>query len=127
MQKHSLKLDNRVVAESSATAVTFPLASQRAATTTTTVFDGTRYDKLKEDFKFNLGLIEDRDVELGRYEAAVQGLKECLRDKASRKNNYTLRPLERGCLYPKCRCCGCSGRFCFGVVVVVVVSCRWCC
>ncbi|CAM9380056.1 unnamed protein product [Hapterophycus canaliculatus] len=42
-----------------------------------------RYDKLKEDFKFNLGLIEDRDVELGRYEAAVQGLKECLRDKAS--------------------------------------------
>ncbi|CAN0110215.1 unnamed protein product, partial [Scytosiphon promiscuus] len=35
-----------------------------------------RYDKLKEDFKFNLGLIEDRDVELGRYEAAVQGLKD---------------------------------------------------
>lgn len=40
-----------------------------------------RYDKLKEDFKFNLALIEDRDVELGRYEATVQGLKECLRDK----------------------------------------------
>lgn len=40
-----------------------------------------RYDKLKEDFKFNLGLIEDRDVELGRYEATIQGLKECLRDK----------------------------------------------
>lgn len=40
-----------------------------------------RYDKLKEDFKFNLGLIEDRDAELGRYEAAVQGLKESLRDK----------------------------------------------
>lgn len=42
---------------------------------------GSRYDKLKEDFKFNLGLIEDRDAELGRYEAAIQGLKECLRDK----------------------------------------------
>ncbi|CAN0399635.1 unnamed protein product, partial [Ectocarpus fasciculatus] len=40
-----------------------------------------RYDKLKEDFKFNLGLIEDRDAELGRYEAALQGLKESLRDK----------------------------------------------
>ena len=40
-----------------------------------------RYDKLKEDFKFNLGLIEDRDLELGRYEAALQGMKDCLRDK----------------------------------------------
>ena len=43
-----------------------------------------RYDKLKEDFKFNLGLIEDRDLELGRYEAALQGMKDCLRDKVRR-------------------------------------------
>lgn len=49
-----------------------------------------RYDKLKEDFKFNLGLIEDRDAELGRYEAAIQSLKECLRDKARKTLDATI-------------------------------------
>ncbi|CAM9603172.1 unnamed protein product, partial [Ascophyllum nodosum] len=50
-----------------------------------------RYDKLKEDFKFNLGLIEDRDAELGRYEAALQGLQECLRDKEVETSELKMR------------------------------------
>lgn len=47
-----------------------------------------RYDKLKEDFKFNLGLIEDRDAELARYEAGLQGMKECLRDKVTQATPF---------------------------------------
>ncbi|CAM9938895.1 unnamed protein product, partial [Choristocarpus tenellus] len=40
-----------------------------------------RYDKLKDDFKFNLSLIEGRDAELERYEVAICDFKETLRDK----------------------------------------------
>eukprot|EP00904_Undaria_pinnatifida_P006657 jgi/Undpi1/3120/HiC_scaffold_15.g06494.m1 len=50
-----------------------------------------RYDKLKEDFKFNLGLIEDRDLELGRYEAALQSMKDCLRDKEVEASEVKMR------------------------------------
>ncbi|CAN0200017.1 unnamed protein product, partial [Ectocarpus fasciculatus] len=57
-----------------------------------------RYDKLKEDFKFNLGLIEDRDAELGRYEAALQGLKESLRDKEVEASEVKMRLDEALCV-----------------------------
>lgn len=61
-----------------------------------------RYDKLKEDFKFNLGLIEDRDAELGRLEATVQELKDCLRDKvylhSLTESNVARRPSRLGVL-----------------------------
>lgn len=63
-----------------------------------------RYDKLKEDFKFNLGLIEDRDVELGRYEAAVQGLKESLRDKV-RIQYVSVNLRYLCCCFCCCFCC----------------------
>lgn len=61
-----------------------------------------RYDKLKEDFKFNLGLIEDRDAELGRLEATLQELRDCLRDKVclhrSTESNLARRPSRLGVL-----------------------------
>jgi len=40
-----------------------------------------RYEKLKEDFLYNLKLIEDRDAELERYDAQFMGLKNSIRER----------------------------------------------
>ncbi len=40
-----------------------------------------RLDKLREDFKYNLRLIDGRDAELERYESILEHVKACLKDK----------------------------------------------
>ncbi|CAM9322289.1 unnamed protein product [Chrysoparadoxa australica] len=40
-----------------------------------------KFNKLRDDFKYNLQLFEDRDAELARFEATLEGLKDCLRIK----------------------------------------------
>eukprot|EP01084_Bolivina_argentea_P162366 282582_1 len=42
---------------------------------------GNLLDKLRDDFKYNLRLIDGRDVELDRYESMLEHVKACLKDK----------------------------------------------
>jgi chromosome segregation ATPase len=42
--------------------------------------------KLREDFKYNLTLIEGRDAELERFEVTLDGVRSCLRDKEVEAN-----------------------------------------
>ena len=46
----------------------------------------TKFAKLKEDFTYNLKLIEDRDAELDRYEANFESLKVVMRGKSKEIN-----------------------------------------
>ena len=53
-----------------------------------------RFSKLKEDFQYNLKLIEDRDAELSRYDQTFEQLKGLLRDKESELSEMKMRETE---------------------------------
>jgi hypothetical protein len=56
----------------------------------TTIADlSAKLSKLREDFRYNLGLIEGRDAELDRYEATLEGVRACLRDKEAENSELS--------------------------------------
>ena len=53
-----------------------------------------RLAKLKEDFTYNLRLLEERDAELERYDAAFASLRAALRDKESEASELRIAAAE---------------------------------
>mmetsp|Transcript_38833 Transcript_38833/g.62538 ORF Transcript_38833/g.62538 Transcript_38833/m.62538 type:complete len:1060 (-) Transcript_38833:1564-4743(-) len=53
-----------------------------------------RFSKLKEDFQYNLKLIEDRDTELTKYDAAFAQVKSVVRDKEGEVSDLKIQVAE---------------------------------